>query len=627
MANSKEQKLFTEFPPVSTEQWEAVIAADLKGADYEKKLVWKTAEGFDVRPYYRAGDLENLGFTGSESGAFPYVRGIKKNNNWLIHETICVESPADANARATALLTRGAESIGFNIDDKEFTAADLDTLLAGFPLKSTEITFCGCAAPKAAHLFIDKVAAAGYDLEEVYANFILDPIIKKLTLNGTMGCKKGECTCFTDLAGLIRKAGPYKRMRLVGVNGHMFGNSGSTLVQELAFTLAAGHEYVVKLMEAGLSIDQAAPSIRFIMSIGSNYFMEIAKFRAARMLWANIVQRYNPTRSCAVKMKTHAVTSRWNMTVYDPYVNMLRATTEAMSAAVAGVHSIEVLPFNAAYEKPTEFSSRIARNVQLLLKKESHFDQVADPAGGAYYIETLTNSMADQAWALFKEVEEKGGYIAAFQSGFIQDKVEASAAKKNMNIATRREILLGTNQYPNFGETADASVSEEAVTPGSGCRCSCTAPEGVRPLKPYRGAMEFEQMRLKVDRSGRAPKAFMVTVGNLTFARARAQFSCNFFACAGIRVQDNTYFQSVEEGIAAAVAAKADIVVICAADDDYAALAPEAYKLLDGRGIFVVAGAPASQPELEAVGITNFISVRSNVLETLKYYLTALEIE
>ncbi len=296
-------------------------------------------------------------------------------------------------------------------------------------------------------------------------------------------------------------------------------------------------------------------------------------------------------------MFAHAVTSRWNMTVYDPYVNMLRGTTEAMSAAIAGVHSIEVLPFDAAYEKPTDFSARIARNVQLLLKEDGAF-QSGMRRGRRIILHREPDRLdCRQAWSLFKQVEEKGGYIAAFEAGFVQDQVEASAAKKNLNIAKRRETLLGTNQFPNFNEVAGDEITEEVVTGKSSCRCGCSsqAPEGVRTLKPYRGAMAFEQMRLKVDRSGKSPKAFMVTVGALAFARARAQFSCNFFACAGIRVQDNTYFHSVEEGIRAAVEAKADIVVICASDDDYATLAPEAYKLLDGRAIFVVAGAPAWQ--------------------------------
>ena len=627
MAN-KEQKLFAEFPPVSTEQWESVIAVDLKGADYEKKLVWRTAEGFNVRPYYRAENLDGIKYLGSQCGEFPYVRGTGKDNNWRIVQTIEVGCPKEANAQATVLLTKGVESIGFVIGDKEFSAADLDTLLSGISVKNTELVFSGCATKKVAGLFIDKMDKEGVDPETVRASFVLDPIVKKLTLKGTMACKNGQCKGFENLASLISKGAAYKRIRFVNVSGEIFHNSGSTIVQELAFTLAAGHEYVVKLMEQGLSVDQVAPALRFSMAISSNYFMEIAKFRAARLLWANIMAPYNPSRGCASKMKVHAVTSKWNMTVYDPYVNMLRGTTEAMSAAVSGVHSIEVLPFDMPYEKPTDFSARIARNVQLLLKEESHFNQVCDAAGGSYYIENLTNSIAEQAWNLFRQVEEKGGYIAAFEAGFIQDQVEASAAKKNSNIATRRETLLGTNQFPNFNEVADEAITEDVVTGKSTCKCGCAsqAADGVRPLKPYRGAMAFEQMRLKVDRSGKQPKAFMLTCGALAFARARAQFSCNFFACAGIRVQDNTYFKSVEEGVKAALEAKAEIVVICAADDDYATLAPEAFKLLGDKAIFVVAGAPACKEELEAQGIKNFISVRNNVLETLQYYLKELGI-
>jgi methylmalonyl-CoA mutase len=344
--------------------------------------------------------------------------------------------------------------------------------------------------------------------------------------------------------------------------------------------------------------------------------MEIAKLRAARILWANIMTAYEPECKCAEKIYLHAVTSMWNQTVYDSYVNMLRGTTEAMSAAIGGVHSLEVLPFNAATTKNDEFSERIARNVQLLLKNESHFDNVVDPAGGSYFIENLTASIAEEAWKLFLEVENAGGYINAFHAGSISARVKASAEKKNKEVATRRITLLGTNQFPNFGEVLEAPKAE--------CGCCCEAAENA--LVPYRGGEQFEAMRLAVDASGKAPKAFMLTCGSLAMARARAQFSCNFFACAGIKVQDNTFFASVEEGVKAAKEAKADIVVICSSDDDYATLAPEAAKLIGQDAIVVVAGAPACAEELKAQGITHFISVRDNVLETLKGYLKELGI-
>ena len=616
MANTKREKLFTEFPPVPTEKWEEVITADLKGADYERKLVWKTGEGFNVRPYYRAENLEGIKFLGSQAGEFPYVRGTRAHNRWRVHQTVSVVCPKEANAEALKILNAGVDSLGFCIASEAFTAADLDTLLGEICIPAVQLTFCGQKTADVAELVLAKIEKEGIAKEDVRIAFCIDPLVKGLSTKGDFCSPNGE-KCFARIAELIRKTKEYKHIRVVTVSGQIFDNSGSTIVEELAFVLSAGHDYLVRLMDAGLTIEEAARKLRFSFSVSSNYFMEIAKFRAARMLWANIVKGYNPEKNCACKMQIHAETSKWNQTVYDPYVNMLRGTTEAMSAAIGGVYSLEVTPFDASFENPTEFSKRIARNVELLLKHESHFDQVVDPAGGSYYIENLTDSIANEAWKLFREIEEKGGYTAAYESGFIVERVKASAAAKDKNIATRREILLGANQYPNFTEVAGKELTEAAVTrPVS---------EG-NTLAPYRGSMAFEAMRLHVDRSGKAPKAFMLTCGSLAMARARAQFSCNFFACAGIKVIDNTFFKSIEEGVKAALESKAEIVVVCASDDDYAEAAPKVKELLGDKAILVVAGAPACMPELEAQGIKNFINVKSNVLETLKFYLKEMGI-
>lgn len=618
MANNNQEKLFEQFPPVSTEQWEEVIKADLKGADYRKKLVWRTPEGFDVRPYYRAEDLKGISYLDTaECGTFPYVRGNRCHNEWRIHETIKVETPEKANALALKALEAGAESIGFCLTEA-LSETEISKLLSGIHLGAAEVVFSGAKTTDTAESVLAYAEKANVDPEQFRVSFVIDPIIRKLSLNGRFECSDNGDKCFGIIAGLIAKAEKYPHMRLVGVGGENFHNSGSTIVQELAFTLAAGHEYMVKLMEKGAKAEEAAGAIHFSMAVSSNYFMEIAKFRAARMLWANIVEAYKLECGCVAKMRIHAVTSKWNMTAYDPYVNMLRGTTEAMSASLAGVHSLEVLPFDAAFEEPSEFSARIARNVQLLLKHESHFDSVVDPAGGSYYIENLTKSIAEEAWKLFREVEDKGGYIAAFESGFITDAVKASAEAKDKAIATRRSVLLGTNQYPNFTELADKTVGKEDVVRNYDANKNA--------LQPYRGGMAFEQMRFEVDHSGKSPKAFMLTCGTLAMARARSQFACNFFACAGIRVEDNTFFKSVEEGAEAALKSGAGIVVICAADDDYAELAPKAKKILGDKAIFVVAGDPACRGELEGKGIGNFISVRSNVLETLKSYLKELGI-
>ena len=588
----------------------------VKGADYERKLVWKTGEGFNVRPYYRAENLEGIKFLGSQAGEFPYVRGTHAHNRWRVHQTVSVVCPKEANAEALKILNAGVDSLGFCIASADFSAADLDMLLKDICIPAVEITFCGEKMANVAELVLAKVEKEGIAKEDVRIAFCIDPLVKGLSSKGDFCSPNGE-KCIARIVELIHKTKEYKHVRIVTVAGQTFGNSGSTIVEELAFTLSAGHDYLVRLTDAGLDVDAAARKLRFSFSVSSNYFMEIAKFRAARMLWANIVKGYGPAKNCACKMQIHAETSRWNQTVYDPYVNMLRGTTEAMSATIAGVHSLEVMPFDASFENPTEFSKRIARNVELLLKNESHFDQVVDPAGGSYYVENLTQSIAAEAWKLFLEIEEKGGYTEAYKAGLIVERIKASAAAKDKNIATRRQTLLGANQYPNFTEVAGKEITAESVTRKQA--------EG-NVLVPYRGAMAFEEMRLQVDRSGKEPKAFMLTCGNLGMARARSQFSCNFFACAGIKVIDNTYFKSIEEGAKAALESKAQIVVVCASDDDYAEAAPKVKELLGGKAILVVAGAPACAPELEAQGITNFINVKSNVLETLKFYLKEMGI-
>lgn len=617
MAKNNREKLFAEFPPVSTEAWEAAIAVDLKGADYERKLVWRTNEGFNVRPYYRAENLEGLETLNAAAGEFPYLRGVSGDNNWLTHQTIEVAAPAEANATALQMLNAGVDSLGFEIKDENFSEADLDVLLKDIYMPAVDLTFSGKKMPHVAALVLAKAEKDGVSKDDTRVNFCIDPIVKHLSMKGDWCEKCGGTKCFDKIADLVAKTKEYKHVRVVTVSGNVFSDSGSTIVEELGFSLAVAHEYLVRMMEHGLTIDEAARKLRFSFAVTSNYFMEMAKLRVARLLWANIVKAYGPEKPCSCKMFVHARTSAWNQTVYDPYVNMLRGTTEAMSAAIAGVHSLEVLPFDHSYEAPSEFSYRIARNESLLLKHESHFDQVIDPAGGSYYIENLTKSIADEAWKLFLEVEEKGGYVEAFKAGFIVERVKASAAAKDKAVATRRQTILGSNQYPNFTEVADKALCAEVVE---------RKPDEGNVLVPYRGAMAFEQMRLHVDRSGKEPKAFMLTCGSLAMARARAQFSCNFFACAGIRVIDNTFFKSLEDGVKAALESKAEIVVVCSSDDDYAEVAPKIKEMLGDKVILVVAGAPACMEELQSKGINNFISVKSNVLETLKGYLKQMGI-
>ena len=599
------------------------IMVDLKGADYEKKLVWKTNEGFKVKPFYRQEDLEGLKTTEGLPGEYPYIRGNKKDDNtWYIRQDIRVEEPAEANQKALDLLNKGIDSLGFHIKPKDLSAEYIATLLKDICCDCIEINFTTCQrhSTQLAELLVAYFKEKGYDPNKLYGSINFDPIGKML--------QKGK-----DVSPIISKAkelveilAEYPHFRCIGVNSLQLNNAGAYIYQELGYALAWGNEYLNRLTEAGVPVDQAAKKIKFNFGISSNYFMEIAKFRAARMLWANIVKAYNPQCECACKMIAHAETSSFNLTLFDAHVNLLRTQTEAMSAAIAGVNSITVTPFDKAYETPNDFSERIARNQQLLLKEESHLNRIVDPAGGSYYIENLTVSIAKQAWDLFLQVEEAGGMVKSIFDESVQNAVNASNKARHEAVSKRKEILLGTNQYPNFNELAgEKTPSEHKCCCGGGHNHEEEA--SFAKLETSRAASEFEALRLQTEHSGKRPKAFMLTIGNLAMRQARAQFSCNFLACAGYEVIDNLGFPTVEEGVEAAMKANADIVVICSSDDEYAEYAIPAFKAVNGRAMFIVAGAPACMEELKAAGIENFIHVRCNVLETLKEYNEKLGIK
>ena len=618
MAEQKE-KLFSEFAPVSTEDWVAKITADLKGVPFEKKLVWKTGEGFNVNPFYRLEDIEGLKTTESLPGEFPYVRGTKKDNDWKVRQNIEVCCFKAANEKALDILNKGVTSLGFVIKGDDVNKENIATLLEGICPQVVELNFntCLCKTVELIGILAEVFQSKGADLEKCYGSVNYDPFKKPLI-------KGKENANWVEGAAAVLKAGAaLPKYRVLAVNAFNLNNAGAFITQELGYALAWGNELLAKLTEAGFTADEVAKNIKFNFGISSNYFMEIAKFRAARWLWAEIVKAYAPACDCACKMHVHAQTSEWNMTIFDAHVNLLRSQTEAMSAAIAGVDSITVRPFDKTYQTPDDFSERIARNQQLLLKEESHFDKVVDPSAGSYYVEVLTNSLADVAWKLFLDVEEKGGFAALANAGEIQKAVNASNEARHKNVATRREILLGSNQYPNFTEVAAEKIKETASACCGGGHCGEAT---ITALDFSRGASEFEALRLATEKSGKTPKVFMLTIGNLAMRLARSQFSANFFACAGYKIIDNLGFETVEAGVEAAVKAGAEVVVLCSSDDEYATFAPEAFKALAGRAEFVVAGAPACMEDLKAVGIDQFINVKSNVLETLKAFNAKLGI-
>ena len=622
MADSKE-KLFSDFAPTTTEQWMDKVTADLKGADFEKKLVWKTNEGFKVKPFYRMEDLEGLKTTDALPGEFPYLRGTKKDNNeWLVRQEIKVECPKEANTKALDILNKGVDSLAFRVKAKELNAEYIETLLEGICADCVELNFYTCQGHvvKLAEILVAYFRKKEYDLTKLQGSIGYDFFDKMLA----KGKEKGDM--LATAKALIEATDALPEYRVLNVTALTLNNAGSYIYQELGYALAWGNEYLNQLTEAGVPAAVVARKIKFNFGISSNYFLEIAKFRAARMLWANIVASYDAEAKCAAKMRVHAETSTFNLTLFDAHVNLLRTQTEAMSAALGGVDSMTVSPFDKTYAVPDEFSERMARNQQLLLKEESHFAKIVDVAGGSYYIEELTQNIAEAAWKLFLETQEQGGYIEALKKGFVQAAVKATAQARDLAIAQRKENFVGVNQFPNFNEKIDRQL------------CACIfepedeTAEGaeIETLKPYRGPAAFEAMRLKTDafsaKNGR-PVVYMFPMGNLAMRKARAQFACNFFACAGFEVKDNNGFKTVDEGVQACLDNKAAIVVLCSSDDEYAGFAPEAFEKLKDKAIVVVAGNPESRPELEAKGLMNYIHVKNNVLEELKGYQVKLGIK
>lgn len=606
----KKELLFDQFPPVSTEEWRAKVEADLKGAPFEKKLVWRTNEGFNVQPMYRAEDIAGLKTTDSLPGEFPYVRGTRTDNDWFARQDIIASSPEEANRIALDVLNKGVTSLGFSI--KEASEEELKTLLAGIKIDAVELNFnvCPKKALPFAVLLVDYIKAEG--AEKTFVGSIDFNPFRKALKHGT--AFPGDIAAMA--VELLDTVKGVPGLKVLSVDSVMLSNAGAYIYQELGYALAWGAEWMTMLTEKGIDPAEVAARIKFNMGVSSNYFMEIAKFRSARMLWAQIVKQYGVADELC-KMAVHAETSRFNQTVYDAYVNLLRSQTECMSAALAGVDSITVTPFDTPYKTPDEFSERIARNQQFLLKEESHLDKVVDPAGGSYYVETLTVAIAKQAWKVFLGVEEEGGFLAQINNGAIQKVIRETSEKRHTDVARRKEILLGTNQFPNINEMA----AEKIVNDGA-CGCGCGHSHGEENngegLPVARAASDFEALRLATEAASNRPKVFMLTIGNLAMRLARAQFSTNFFGCAGYEIIDNLGFDTVQQGVDAALEKGADVVVLCSSDDEYAELAPEAFKYLDGRAEFVVAGAPACMEDLKAVGIKDFVHVRCNVLDVLR---------
>ena len=551
-----------EFPPVSTEQWDEVVRKDLKGAAPKTKL------------YYRAEDLRGLEYVDSAPGQFPYMRGTRGDNAWRIRAV--VHDPAGAQTALDA----GADEICFVLGEQ-----NIDEVLEALPRSAVHFEAGARAAEVLEALARRPVSSGSVDYEPL--------------------------TDFDRAVTLIR-AVHTPRFRPVTIRAHRFSEAGSTIVQELGFALAEGVEIVAQLTDRGLTPDDAAQAMAFSFAIGSNYFMEIAKLRAARTVWARAVESFQlcgaDLQVCAgppgpaAKMTIYARTSHWTKTIYDPHVNLLRSTTEAMAAAVGGVDALQVEAFDEPYRALDESASRLARNTQLILKQEAWLDRSVDPAGGSYYLEVLTDSLAHEAWNLFQQIEAAGGFLKYSESGALEGDIAKSRADREAAVGTRRTAIVGTNQYPNLQERMLPRIEREDPAP--------------------RAARIFEEIRLRTERqaarTGHTPRFLLLEAGDPKMRKARSGFIANFFGCAGFEIQ-----------IADALTGDPDAIVLCSSDPEYAALAPRVIQELRDAGKatpVIVAGNPADSIEqLKKAGVADFVHVRSNTAEVLHAWQERLE--
>ena len=685
-----------EFTPPTDEEWKAACEALLKGAPFEKKMFTKTYEGITFDPMYTRKHTEDILPKGVMPGMGDYLRGVDAagyiGKPWGIAQACDETLPAENNellrhehdkgatiyhivldtASRTGVDARQAETVG-DTGTSVTTVEDMHVLLTGLDLAKFPLyVYAGANAVPLLALVAAARRASGEDMAEVRGIVGADPI-GALAADGKLPASLDAH--YDSLAAAARWAtvnAPH--LRTVFVRSDVYSNGGANDVQEVASVLATATAYLRALCERGLTIDEAASQIAFAFSMGANFFLQIAKLRAVRPLWAQIVGAFGGSAE-AQKMRIHARPALFFKTIYDPYVNMLRNTTEIFSGVVGGIDSFESAPFDEPIRKGDEFSRRIARNVQIMLQEEFGLLQPIDPAGGSWVVETLTRQMKEKIWAEFQRIEKEGGIIAALRAGSLQESVAAVLAARFKNADLRRDRIVGNNMYPNMTETlletraedtaalkaqrtadidaylsdidvkhlgealaslrqahsvdhaveaalAGATIAElmTAVTEGNGA-------ETVTAIAPHRWSERFEALRQRTEEykaeKNDNVKIFLANMGPIPQHKARADFTTGFLQVGAFEVLGNDGFKTVEEAADAARASGADAVVICSTDATYPeivpALAPKLHEVLPKARVFLAGAAPKDLLETyKEAGIDEYISVRANCYEILE---------
>lgn len=695
-----------EFRAPSLEEWRGVVDKDLKGADFERKLVWKTLEGIDVQPLYTREDLKSVKHLNGLPGFAPYTRGTQPlsgvAHHWQIRQDSMLAAPEEVNAAVHDGLARGQTAIGIRLDNAARQGYDGDSAEARELAGRGGCTMSSVNGLRIALAEIDltrypitiRTGTAALPVLAMLVALADEQKVDRKTLVGAV-----ECDPFRDLVKSGALRGPlslhYREMadivkfcaaqcpgiRGVMVNSSPYHNAGASIVQELAFTLAGAIEYIRALEERGVDIDTAALHIMFSFSASTNTFMEIAKLRAARTLWAKIVKSFGSTNESAAKMFMHVRTSSHTMTVHDPYNNMLRTAMESFAAAVGGCDSMYVAPFTEAIGRPDDFARRMARNQQIILQEESYLSRVVDPGAGSYYIESLTESIGQEVWKLIQRIEGEGGLHKALEKGTVQEQTESVAAKRRQMIAQRRVPIVGVSNYAkpdeellerryvprdeflaerrrrlarlksmrknsdvraklngltqgvytegsNLVETA-IEAAREGATIGEiihALNQGAEAPaEKVAPMRAERQSLPFEVLRARAQawtsKHGEPPKVFFVPTGKPVMRRARVEFSHGFFGAGGFLTVEPEPFDNMDDAAKAIIDSTISAVVVCADDESYPNVVPELVKKVKEQRSHVhlyVAGYPKDSIDmLRDAGVDGFIHIKSNVIEEL----------
>ena len=686
-----------EFTPPSYEEWKEACITLLKGAPFEKKMYTKTYEGITFDPMYFRKDTEDILPKESFPGMGDYLRGAQPSGYvgkpWGIAQ-VCDETlPEENNELLRHEQEKGSTIYHIKLDSASLRAEDvrkatapgdegvsvttlddMHTLLSGLKLDKYPVyLYAGESALPMLSLFAGALKASGQDLTKIRGIVGADPL-GELTAKGKNS--KDIESLYCDMAKCAKWAVKHAPgLKTVFVRSDVYSRGGANDVQESAYTLATAVAYLRALLERGLTIDEAAGQIMFGFSMGANFFLQIAKLRALRPLWAQIVEAFGGSKD-AQRMHIHARPALFFKTVYDPYVNMLRNTTEIFSGVVGGVDSFESSPFDEPIRKGDEFSRRIARNVQIILQEEFGLLQPIDPAGGSWAVETLTKQMKEKVWTEFQVIEGKGGMLAALQEGYPQGEIATILAARFKAAETRKDRIVGNNMYPNMteklldprpedveenkkqrtaqveayladideafkaeklkalqnGEGGLVSLAIEAAQAGATTAEIAAALAGkesetVTAIAPHRWSERFEALR-KTTEAYKAEhndnvKIFLANMGPIPQHKARADFTTGFLQVGAFEVLGNNGFPTVEEAAQAAKESGADAVVICSTDATYPEivpqLAPKLHEVLPKATVFLAGAAPKDLLETyNEAGIDEYISVKANCYKILQ---------